>query len=106
MLVIESRRFRQAVKRLRANQKQELDEAIRAIIKDVSIGKEKTGDLAGVRVHKFHMLNQLTLIAYVFDAQDDTLSLIEGFTPRTESLSSSRPSPLMRGLLHDIGGTS
>jgi len=77
VLVIESRRFRHAVKRLHANQKQELDEAIRAITKDVLIGEEKTGDLAGVRVHKFHMLNQLTLVAYVFDAQNDTLNLID-----------------------------
>jgi mRNA-degrading endonuclease YafQ of YafQ-DinJ toxin-antitoxin module len=77
VLVIESRRFRHAVKRLHANQKQELDEAIRAVVKDVLIGKEKTGDLAGVRVHKFHMLNQLTLVAYGFDAQNDTLNLID-----------------------------
>lgn len=77
MRVNEARRFRQAARRLHANQKQDLDKAIREIVGDTSIGEEKTGDLAGVRVYKFRMVNQLTLIAYVHDPVGDALTLID-----------------------------
>lgn len=36
------------------------------ILKNTSIGEMKKGDLAGVQVHKFFMVNQLTLLAYEF----------------------------------------
>lgn len=41
------------------------------------IGQAKAGDLAGVRVHKFRMVNQLTLIAYVYDIRADCLQLVD-----------------------------
>lgn len=75
--VIETKRFRQASKRLHANQKRDLDTAVRSIIEDTAIGQQKTGDLAGVRVHKFRMANQLVLLAYVYAADDNTLTLVD-----------------------------
>ena len=44
----------------------ELDNAIKTIAKDPSIGDPKKGDLNGVCVYKFKMAKQLTLLAYEF----------------------------------------
>ena len=64
------------IKKLHKNQKIELDEAIKAIIKDPSIGEMKKGDLNGVQVYKFKMVNQLTLLAYDFNAHKQQLILL------------------------------
>ena len=76
MRIIEARNFRNARKRLHANQKQALDEAIRVILDHPTIGDAKTGDLADVRVYKFRMVNQLVLLAYIHNAAGDALSLV------------------------------
>jgi hypothetical protein len=62
--VLETPTFRKGVKRLHPNQKQDLDTAVRAILADPEAGEHKTGDLLGLRVYKFRMVNQLTLLAY------------------------------------------
>ncbi len=64
------------MKKLHENQKAELDKAIKTIIDDPKIGELKTGDLAGISVHKFKMINQLTLLAYHFEDQTITLTLL------------------------------
>ena len=56
--------FKKAYKKLHANKKNEVDDAIRAIIKNPNIGEEKKGDLAGVFVHKFKIHDQEILLAY------------------------------------------
>lgn len=52
------------VKRLHKNQKQDLFSAINEIAEDPYIGQTKTGDLPDMRVYKFKMAKQLTLLAY------------------------------------------
>jgi len=64
MQIQQSPRFARAVKKLHRNQKQDLDTAIKALLQQPEIGEMKKGDLAGVRVYKFNMQNQLTLLAY------------------------------------------
>ncbi|WP_130537531.1 type II toxin-antitoxin system RelE/ParE family toxin [Thiomicrorhabdus indica] len=64
MKIQQTRRFEKAVKKLHPNQKRELDKAIKALIKQPELGELKKGDLVGVRVYKFKMQNQLTLLAY------------------------------------------
>ena len=59
--------FKKAYKKLHADQKITVNEAIRAIVKDPAIGEEKKGDLAGVFVYKFKMHHQLFLLAYEWD---------------------------------------
>lgn len=66
MKVLQTQRFLKTIKKLHPNQKQALDKAILRIIQQPEIGKLKTGDLVGVRVYKFKMQNQLTLLAYRF----------------------------------------
>jgi mRNA-degrading endonuclease RelE of RelBE toxin-antitoxin system len=68
--------FLKALKRLQANEKKDLDDAVRAVVEDISIGELKKGDLNGVRVYKFHMVNQLALLAYEYDDVKDTLTLL------------------------------
>ena len=76
MKVIQSRQFARAVKKLHANQKADLDQAVRIVIADPLIGDTKTGDLAGVRVYKFKMVGQLTLLAYTCESEVLTLTLL------------------------------
>ena len=63
MNVVQTRIFSKAVKKLHKNQKQDLDEAVKAIMNDLSLGEMKVGDLVGIRVYKFKMVKQLTLLA-------------------------------------------
>lgn len=56
--------FKRVYKKLHANQRQEVNQAIRNIATDPQLGQEKKGDLAGVFVHKFKVNNQELLLAY------------------------------------------
>ncbi len=71
--VLQTPTFRKAVKRLKANQKKDLDDAVRVLMAKPTLGEQKKGDLAFLRVHKFKMNKQLTLLGYSFD--DGTLTL-------------------------------
>jgi len=68
--------FLKFLKRLSNNEKKDLDEAVRAVAKDVNIGEMKKGDLNGVKVYKFHMVKKLTLLAYEYDGANDKLTLL------------------------------
>lgn len=56
--------FVRAAKKLHRLQKEELDTAVKTVAGDAQIGEEKVGDLAGIRVYKFRMGNQLCLLSY------------------------------------------
>jgi mRNA-degrading endonuclease RelE of RelBE toxin-antitoxin system len=62
--VLETPSFRKDVKRLHGNQKADLDLAVRAVLENPAVGDQKLGDLAWLRVYKFRMVNQVTLLAY------------------------------------------
>ncbi len=64
--VVQTVTFQRHIKKPHKNQKEDLDNAIREILKDTNIGDMKKGDLTGVQVYKFRMVNQLTLLAYEF----------------------------------------
>ncbi|MEM0941569.1 MAG: type II toxin-antitoxin system RelE/ParE family toxin [Bacteroidota bacterium] len=76
MNIIQTRSFIRVVKKLHKNQKADLDDAIKAIIDDPYIGQEKKGDLSDIRVYKFKMVKQLTLLAYNYKEQTITLTLL------------------------------
>jgi len=79
MQVLQTPTFKRQAKKLHQNQKISLDEAIRNIISNPEIGELKKGDLSGVRVYKFKMQKQLTLIAYeVFDTKMELILLALG----------------------------
>ena len=69
--------FTRAVKKLHPRQKADLDEAVRAIAADPTIGEAKVGDLVGIQVYKFRMTRQLCLIAYrVLDPETIKLLMV------------------------------
>ena len=72
--VLQKPNFKKAVKRLKPNQKTELDNAVKEILKKPDIGELKIGDLAGVRVYKFKKIKQFTLLAYT--ETDDAIILL------------------------------
>ena len=76
MEILQTRQFKQVVKKLNANQKEELDEAIEAIVENPFIGQQKTGDLYFLRVYKFRMSNQLTRLGYSYEEKLVTLTLL------------------------------
>ena len=76
MRVLTTARFKRTVKRLHNNQKRDLDKAIRIIMADPTVGEKKLGDLLGVQVLKFKMADQLTLLAYQYDNNIITLTLL------------------------------
>ena len=71
--VVQTPSFKKAVKRLSANQKKDLDQAVRALMANPKLGQSKRGDLGFLRVHKFKMAKQLTLLGYSY--QDGTVIL-------------------------------
>lgn len=76
MNIVQTKRFANTVKKLHRNQKSALDDAIRYLAANPESGMLKKGDLAGIRVYKFTMANQLTLLAYRYEHDTLTLTLL------------------------------
>jgi mRNA-degrading endonuclease RelE of RelBE toxin-antitoxin system len=74
--VLQTPTFKKAVKKLHKNQKSDLDAAIRELLEDPLLGEPKKGDLAFLRVYKFKMVKQLTLLGYSYEDGTVTLELI------------------------------
>ncbi|USD66825.1 type II toxin-antitoxin system RelE/ParE family toxin [Vibrio sp. SCSIO 43136] len=74
--VLQTPSFKKAVKKLHKNQKTDLDNAIRELLKDPYLGEQKKGDLSFLRIHKFKMVKQLTLLGYSYEDGTVTLELI------------------------------
>lgn len=77
MKIVQANEFAKTVRKLPRQQKAELDDAVRAIVANPDIGDMKVGDLAGVRVYKFKMNKQLTLLGYEYVAGTITLYLLK-----------------------------
>ncbi len=75
-VVLQTPTFKKAAKKLKPNQKKELDSAVKELIKKPLLGEQKKGDLAFLRVYKFKMNKQLTLLGYSFDEGALILELI------------------------------
>ena len=74
--VLQTANFKRAVKKLHQNQKKDLDKAVKELIADPLPGEQKKGDLAFLRVYKFKMVKQLTLLGYSYEDGTVTLELI------------------------------
>jgi hypothetical protein len=62
--IYQSRSFEQRVKKMPKQEKRGLDQGIRRIAEDPSVGEEKKGDLRGVFVHRFKLKTNQYLLAY------------------------------------------
>jgi mRNA-degrading endonuclease RelE of RelBE toxin-antitoxin system len=74
--ILQTPTFKKAVKKLKPNQKKDLDNAVKELVKDPLLGEQKRGDLAFLRVYKFKMIKQLTLLGYSYDEGVLTLELM------------------------------
>jgi mRNA interferase RelE/StbE len=69
MNVVQSPYFRRVYKRLHPNQIKPVNDAIKQVLSDPTCGEEKKGDLAGVRVYKFRVVDRQYLLAYECDKE-------------------------------------
>jgi mRNA interferase RelE/StbE len=69
MKIVQSGIFERKVKKLTLRQKAQLDEEIRTILKNPSIGERKKGDLKAVFIHKFYIDKTLYLLAYGYNTE-------------------------------------
>ncbi len=76
MKILVTNTFKRAAKKLHSNQAIMLKEAISKIASNPAIGEVKIGDLAGVRVYKFHITHQLILLAYLYKEQANEITLL------------------------------
>jgi len=74
--VLQTPIFKKAVKKLKPNQKKELDAAIKRLMAKPALCDLKKGGLAFLRVYKFKMSKQLRLLGYSYDDGALTLELI------------------------------
>lgn len=74
--VLQTPSFKKTVKKLHANQKKDLDDAIKVLMEEPTLGEQKKGDLSYLRVYKFKMVKQLTLLGYSYEDGSVMLELI------------------------------
>jgi mRNA-degrading endonuclease RelE of RelBE toxin-antitoxin system len=74
--VLQTFSFKKATKKLHKNQKVDLDDAIRELMRDPRLGEQKKGDLSFMRVYKFKMAKQLSLLGYSYEDGALVLELI------------------------------
>jgi len=78
MTVVQSNRFKKAYKKLHSNQLADANKAIETVIGNPDIGEQKKGNLSHLRVYKFKMLDQLTLLGYsVSDEGEMILTFVD-----------------------------
>jgi mRNA-degrading endonuclease RelE of RelBE toxin-antitoxin system len=76
MNILQSRSFERKVKKFSKKQKLQLDEQVKIIAENPTIGTEKKGDLRGIYVHKFKIETAQYLLAYRFVSEDLELIMI------------------------------
>ena len=63
----QTRRFARQYKKLHNNTAADVDSAVEDVIINPEVGERKKGDLAALRVHKFHSGGLLYLLGYTLD---------------------------------------
>ncbi len=76
MRIIQSGVFKKRVRKFHQREKSILDDQIRTILENPSVGQEKKGDLKGVFVHKFKIDSTQYLLAYRVTKDDLELIMI------------------------------
>ncbi len=76
MIILQTKAFSKIIKKLHTNQKVDLDRAVKKLAQNPSIGEAKKGDLAGVFVYKFKITKQTSLLAYCYEEEMLTLTLL------------------------------
>ncbi|MES2998808.1 MAG: type II toxin-antitoxin system RelE/ParE family toxin [Pseudomonadota bacterium] len=95
MKILLTHTFKRTTKKLHRNQISELEKAIQEIQNNPAVGDTKVGDLAGVRVYKFHKQHQLILLAYTHNERNNELFLLS-FTPHENFYKNMKKSKLIK----------
>lgn len=74
--VLQTSSFKKAVKKLHKSQKSDLDIAVKELMEEPLLGELKKGDLSFMRVYKFKMAKQLTLLGYSYEDGAVVLELL------------------------------
>ena len=67
MEIVQTNRFKKAYKKFHKNQLTEVNIGLETVINNPNIGEQKKGSLSWLRVYKFKVLGQLTLLGYSFE---------------------------------------
>lgn len=70
MNIFQSSSFGKKVKKFKKKEKLELDNAVKEIAKNPSIGTEKKGDLRGIFIYKFKISKTVFLLSYRMVGED------------------------------------
>ena len=76
MKVLTTPRFDRVVKKLHAEEKRALDEAVRSVIAEPASGEMKKGDLSNVRVYKYRFNREQMLLAYAANLEQQVIILM------------------------------
>ena len=76
LTIVQTPSFKKALKKLHVNQRADLMLAVKQIANEPEVGEKKVGDLDYLRVYKFKMVNQMTLLAYSYEADQLILELL------------------------------
>ncbi len=76
MRVLTTPRFLRTVKKLHADEKPALDEAVKLVSANLDIGELKKGDLTGVRVYKYRFQTEQMLLAYAANKIEQVIILM------------------------------
>ena len=76
MKVIQEDYFSRALKKLHRQKRVLVETVIKVLMKNPEVGDLKTCDLAGIRVYKFKVNQNLMLLAYRYNQENDVLNLL------------------------------
>ena len=76
MKVLQTSLFKRRTKRLHKNEKQALNNSVKLIVEDATIGTAKTGDLKAVSVYKYKLSTDQYLLAYTHDSEKEEITLL------------------------------
>ena len=69
--------FKARFKKLHKNQIAQVESAIQKIVENPDVGIKKKGDLSDVYVYKFHLDKTLQLLAYTWEEEIETITLLQ-----------------------------
>ncbi len=76
MRVLQTNIFRRKIKKLHTNAKKALDDTVKIIATNPTIGTVKIGDLKGVLVYKYKFSTNQYLLAYTYDLEKKEILLL------------------------------
>lgn len=73
----QSNSFKKSIKKLQKQDKILLDQEVKKLSKDPTIGERKKGDLDFLRVHKFKINRQEVLLGYMYEEEQLVFTLLK-----------------------------